>query len=631
MDCREPTISTIIPLYNGASFIEATLRSVIRQTIQPTELIVVDDGSTDDGPDIVRRLAAEYPLTLLHKSNGGLASTRNFGVARASGDLLALLDQDDIWYPNHLEELRRPFLQTRAAPLGWVYSNVDEIDGAGQLRVRSFLTRLGSKHPKRDISACLGEDMFVLPSAALIARAAFTAVGGFDEQLWGFDADDFFLRLFVAGFDNEYLDTPLSQWRIHDARSPRPPTTAAYARKLMAAYPDDPGRAVQYCRDLLIPRFYRPLAAECRSALRANDMDAFRTARADLDFISATLSPACTGGRTVRDLLISAVIPLYNGAPYIEQALHSVFAQTVPPAEIIVVDDGSTDDGVAIVERLAAAHPIRLYRKPNGGQSAARNYGIARAHGEFIAMLDQDDAWYPNHLERLAQPFVEPRQRELGWVYSNLDEIDVTGQRITNMFLSSFPTQHPKRDIFACLRADMFVLPSASLILRRAFDAVGGFDETLSGYEDDDLFLRLYRAGYDNEFVDAALSHWRIYPTSSSYTPRMARSRAKYARKLLAAYPDDVRRGRFTVRKMIVPRFFIQMVVEYFKALRSGQPELIDEAAQHLRVLAPHLGVRRTVLLWALLSPVMRNRLVVKIAVAVGSAVRPSLRWDLRG
>ena len=211
---RDPRISTIIPLYNGATYIEAALRSVMRQTLPPNEVIVVDDGSTDNGAEIVRRLAAEYPITLLSKANGGQSSARNFGAVHATGDLIALLDQDDIWYPDHLAELVKPFLRPRSTALGWVYSNLDEIAANGHMLVRSFLTTLGSQHPKRDIFACLKQDMFILPSASLISREAFDAVGGFDERLSGYEDDDLFLRLFLAGFDNEYIDTPLSQWRI---------------------------------------------------------------------------------------------------------------------------------------------------------------------------------------------------------------------------------------------------------------------------------------------------------------------------------------------------------------------------------------------------------------------------------
>jgi glycosyltransferase involved in cell wall biosynthesis len=634
VDYREAVISAIIPLYNGARYIEEALRSVLRQTLPPAEIIVVDDGSTDGGADIVRRLGAEFPLRLVGKANGGQSSARNFGAALATGNLLALLDQDDIWYPTHLEKLARPFRRPRTPTLGWVYSNLDEIDADGRLLVRSFLTTLGSVHPKRDIFACLRQDMFVLPSATLIDRAAFNAVGGFDEQLSGYEDDDLFLRLFLAGYDNDFIDTALSQWRIYDTSSSYSPrmgrSRAVYARKLIAAYPDDAARSIYFTRDLLVPRFYRPIAAECRKALLTDDANAVRSARADLDFISGYLSPSHMAGRQASDLLISAVIPLYNGAPYIEQALRSVFAQSLPVAEIIVVDDGSTDDGPAIVERLAREHPVKLLRKANGGQSSARNFGIARAGGDLIALLDQDDAWYPNHLEQLAQPFVEPRARELGWVYSNLDEIDEDGRRVADAVLSFLTTQHPKRDMFACLREDMFVLPSASLISRRAFDAVGGFDETLSGYEDDDLFLRLYRAGYDNEYIETPLSQWRIFPTSSSYTPRMARSRAIYARKLLATYQDDPRRARYYARNMIAPRFFPQMVVEYLKAVRSGNREIMREAADHLGILAPHLRLRRTLALWFLLSPLVKIPPVAGAAVVLAPFLRPFARWALR-
>ena len=222
------------------------------------------------------------------------------------------------------------------------------------------------------------------------------------------------------------------------------------------------------------------------------------------------------GPPAVGHLPISVVIALYNGSAFIKAALRSVFEQTLPPAEIIVVDDGSTDGGPAIVERLAAERPIRLLRKENGGQSSARNFGIAHSTGKLIALLDQDDLWYPSHLERLAAPFGAPDADGLGWTYSNLDEIDASGLVVVRNMLSTRDAPHPKRDLPSCLSYDMFVVPSASLISREAFDAVGGFDERLSGYEDDDLFLRMFRHGFDNVYLDEALSQWRIYPASTS-------------------------------------------------------------------------------------------------------------------
>jgi len=287
---------------------------------------------------------------------------------------------------------------------------------------------------------------------------------------------------------------------------------------------------------------------------------------------------------------IAVVIPLYNGARYLEQALDSVLRQSLPATEIIVVNDGSTDDGagVAIVERLAQRHALTLLQKPNGGQSSARNFGVHHAKSDLIAFLDQDDLWYENHLQELVEPFRTPSVLPLGWVYSNLDEIDEHGFLICRSFLSTMPAVHPKRHIADCIRQDMFILPSASLICRKAFLALGGFDERLCGYEDDDLFLRLFRSGYNDIYLDRSLLQWRIYPGSTSYSYRMAVSRNIYARKLLDMFRNDTARGGHYARDLIVPRFFDPAVRDYEAALVEGDPDATAAAWDELVLLAKH-------------------------------------------
>src|SRR5690348_9114074 len=104
-----PRIAAIVPLFNGAKYIELAIRSILEQTHARHEIIVVDDGSTDNGAEIVRRI--ECPITVLTKENGGQSSARNLGVKHATSDLIAFLDQDDIWYPHHLEALAKPFIE----------------------------------------------------------------------------------------------------------------------------------------------------------------------------------------------------------------------------------------------------------------------------------------------------------------------------------------------------------------------------------------------------------------------------------------------------------------------------------------------------------------------------------------
>jgi glycosyltransferase involved in cell wall biosynthesis len=326
------------------------------------------------------------------------------------------------------------------------------------------------------------------------------------------------------------------------------------------------------------------------------------------------------------DVRIAAIIPLYNGGPYIERAIHSVLRQRLVPSEIIVVDDGSTDDGPLIVEGLAREYPIRLLRKTNGGQGSARNFGIGNSNCDLIALLDQDDVWYCNHLERLLRPFLRPRAIELGWVYSNLDEIDEHGHMVVRSALRYLPNaQHPKRDLHGCLATDMFVLPSASLISRKAFEAVGRFDENLRGYEDDDLFLRMFRAGYDNVYIDEALSQWRIYPYSSSYSPRMALSRMLYLRKLLAEFPDDPARSRFWSRDVLLPRFFPSVVGEFTNAVQRGDRSLIRTSLEDLRFVVSFHN-RRVRAAMRLLLPFIRFPIVARVLISARPALRPLVR-----
>lgn len=329
-------------------------------------------------------------------------------------------------------------------------------------------------------------------------------------------------------------------------------------------------------------------------------------------------------------LTVSAVIPLYNGERYIQTALRSILTQTVPPIEIIVVNDGSTDRGPELVEQMAAEFPgIVLLNKHNSGQSAARNFGVGHSSGDLIALLDQDDAWYPTHLERLREPFLVPSVAtgaELGWVYSDLDEVDEDGQMVCNSFLvTEHRGVHPKRDLFTCLREDMFILPSASLISRKAFDAIGGFDEELSGYEDDDLFLRLFRAGFANVFLSVALSRWRIYPESSSYSYRMRRSRAIYSRKLLQNYRDDPKRARFLHRDLLLPRFYGHALAEYREALGTGDWDRIAETHEELMFWVEQMPQRKKRLMLQLLS-MMRSEGMARKAYAMRRLARPLLR-----
>jgi glycosyltransferase involved in cell wall biosynthesis len=262
---------------------------------------------------------------------------------------------------------------------------------------------------------------------------------------------------------------------------------------------------------------------------------------------------------------ITAILPVFNGRRFLRGAVQSVLAQSLPPCELIVVDDGCTDGSLAELDGVPPApFPIRVLRQDNAGQSAARNLAARHAEGEYLAFLDQDDHWYPQHLEMLVAPLAA--DAAVGWSYSDFDEMDFDGHLVTRAFLRAQGVSHPKRTVFECVASDLMVLPSASLVRRAAFEQAGGFDEALSGYEDDDLFVRFFRLGWEHVFVDRPLLRFRIHSNGSSTSRRFIDSRLRYAAKLETMLPDDPRMFRYYLPDAIAPRFFFTSLDDYVRA-----------------------------------------------------------------
>lgn len=307
---------------------------------------------------------------------------------------------------------------------------------------------------------------------------------------------------------------------------------------------------------------------------------------------------------------VAVVIPLYNGARYIHATMWSVRRQTRPPNEIIVVDDASDDLGPAIVQAVAG---VRLIHQDRAGPSAARNTGVHYSSSNLIAFLDHDDLWYPNHLEMLLKPFAQ--DAALGWSYSDLDLIDKDGLYLASHHLAQGPARHPKTSIEECLRFDMLVVPSASIVSRQAFDAVDGFDPLLTGMEDDDLFLRLYAAGYRNVFVPEPTVQWRHHLGGASHSEQMRVSRIRYLRKLVRMFPDDPDGEKQHASRLIAPRFVSRLMQEYRLALDTHNDARIGLAYQDITEAVENMTATRRAAYKALLMP-LRYQKLARLAFA---------------
>ena len=206
--------------------------------------------------------------------------------------------------------------------------------------------------------------------------------------------------------------------------------------------------------------------------------------------------------------LVSVVIPAYNSSKWIAETLESVLAQDYAPFEVIVVDDGSTDNTADVVRRFGER--VRYVFKPNGGQGSARNVGIREAHGAFIAFVDSDDLWAKKKLQLQVELLTKTA---LLWAYSDVDAFD----NDSGNYLYSFSTKSKQYDgdVLGPLFLSCFIQSPAPIVHRKIFEDVGYFDESkeIKNREDWDMWLRI-STKYPICRISKPLAYYRVHTSS---------------------------------------------------------------------------------------------------------------------
>lgn len=217
---------------------------------------------------------------------------------------------------------------------------------------------------------------------------------------------------------------------------------------------------------------------------------------------------------------VSVIIPTYNRAHFLAEAIQSVLDQTFTDFELIIVDDGSTDNTEDIVMKFKDPR-IRYINQENSGVSAARNTGIKASDGEYIAFLDSDDIWLPQNLDFKVK-LLDARP-EIGLVCSDAYFYDsysgaILGRRWHDRTFHGWvddvltATQEPVKEMFT---RGCFITPQASVIRHSVFNQAGYFDESLQNHEDWDLFVRIARI-FSIETIDIPLLKIRRHNDSLS-------------------------------------------------------------------------------------------------------------------
>lgn len=209
-------------------------------------------------------------------------------------------------------------------------------------------------------------------------------------------------------------------------------------------------------------------------------------------------------------VLISVVVPVYNGQEFIKTTIQSVIMQSYPHWEMLIIDDGSTDGTKEVVKGYLEDSRIKYFYQKNRERAAARNQGIHFSSGQYIAFLDADDAWLPDKLE--VQVDYLKHHPEVRLCFTNYFLID-TGGILTGAPRISFTSNNQ----FDYLLKGNFIANSTVMIPRDVLDKVGLFDETLPafGSEDWDMWLRIVRF-YSVHFIDKPLALYRIHENNTS-------------------------------------------------------------------------------------------------------------------
>jgi glycosyltransferase involved in cell wall biosynthesis len=218
--------------------------------------------------------------------------------------------------------------------------------------------------------------------------------------------------------------------------------------------------------------------------------------------------------------LISCIVPVFNGERYLAETLDSILGQTYRPVQIIVVDDGSTDETARVVADYGPS--VTYLFQPNAGPAAAKNLGVSAAQGQFLAFLDADDLWHP---EKLARQMARFQARP---------ELDACLTHVQNFWIPELRDEANRFQDDRRARPLPGYYAGALLAKQGLFDTVGRFDPALGHGDDTDWFLRAAERGAVSELLPDVLVYRRLHQTNRSRA-LASDSRNEYVRIVKAA------------------------------------------------------------------------------------------------
>lgn len=386
----KPLVSIIIPVYNGGDFLKCSIESALNQTYKNIEIIVVNDGSNDNGK--TENIAKKYgnKIKYFFKENGGVASALNFGIKHMTGEYFSWLSHDDLYEKNKIETqisiLESYSEKERKNTI--LYSNYNLIDENGNI-----ISKVIFDHKKllenMELSVLNG---CVNGITLLINKNCFENVGYFNESLWCTQDYDEWFRMMLKGITFMHVDKVLANYRIHSNQTSKLSDKALKeGNKLWINMVNNLPKKTKEKLYGSEYNFYNEMTKFIENT-------PYDVAKRQIKFKKQELF---VRKEEIANLRVSVIIPFYNNdISELLRAYNSVINQTHKNYEIIFINDGSSKNYEKFLKIIKNDNNcIYLENKINMGVSYSRNLGIDKSSGKYIAFLDADDEFVEDKIE----------------------------------------------------------------------------------------------------------------------------------------------------------------------------------------------------------------------------------------
>jgi glycosyltransferase involved in cell wall biosynthesis len=430
---KGPKISVVMSVYNGALFLGEAIKSILNQTCQDFEFIIINDASTDDTSKVLAEFTDSRIIVLKNDENIGMTKSLNIGIRHAKGQFVARMDADDISLPQRFEK-QLLFLENNPeyALVGSSYFKIDE---AGN-KVSIIKVLADDLAIRRELK----KQNWFGHGTVMIRRQVLAEMGGYDERFKYSQDYDLWIRV-SSRFKMANIEEPLYCWR---------------------------STGLGISNEKMIEQAFYGHAAILDASKKGKFLE--------------------TGMRDFPPL-VSVIIPTYNRPEMLAEAIRSVLNQSYSYYEIIVVNDGGASVEDLISTLNGKANILYITHRDNKGLAAARNMGIKNANGKYLAYLDDDDIFYPKHIETLVG-FLETNDHHVAYtdayravqVWRN-NRYDITKKDLPYSYDFDYDR----------ILTENYIPVLCVMHRKECINDVGMFDENLSRIEDWDFWIRMSR------------------------------------------------------------------------------------------------------------------------------------------